>query len=209
LLNTIYLVRHGQNPANITKEFSYRRVDYSLTPTGIEQAQQTAAYFKHMPIDEIYASPLKRARETAEIIAQELKLPVTLMEQFREINVGSLEDQPPTAENWGFHDRMLQEWLTGNHEMRFPDGEDYVTLLARMRSGLEEITRGKSQRNIVIVGHIGIFTRTMPDICPDADIAQVLRVKSLNCSITEIELSTENGRVVGTLKSWASYAHLT
>ena len=37
-MNRIYLVRHGENTANLTKEFSHRRVDYSLTPKGILQA---------------------------------------------------------------------------------------------------------------------------------------------------------------------------
>ena len=44
--NTIYLVRHGENTANITKEFSYKLVDYSLTAKGVQQAEQTAEYFK-------------------------------------------------------------------------------------------------------------------------------------------------------------------
>jgi probable phosphoglycerate mutase len=34
-MNTIYLVRHGENPANLTKEFSCRHVDYPLTEKGI------------------------------------------------------------------------------------------------------------------------------------------------------------------------------
>ncbi len=208
LTNTIYLVRHGENPANITREFSYKLVDYSLTPRGIQQAQQTAAYFKAKNIHEVYASPLKRARETAEIIAQELKLPVTLMEQFREINVGLLEQQPPTDENWGLHDRILQDWIAGKHETLFVGGEDYITLLARMRAGLQEITRAKKDRNIVVVGHIGIFTRTIGDICSNVDQEQLTNTKSPNCSITEIELATDDERVIGTLKCWASCAHL-
>src|SRR5258707_14895533 len=98
--NTLYLVRHGENPANITKEFSYKLVDYSLTPKGVLQAEQTAAFFQSIPLDAAYASPLKRARETAEIIARPQGLPVTLLEEFREVNVGKLELKPPTEENW-------------------------------------------------------------------------------------------------------------
>jgi len=59
--NRLYLVRHGENLANLTKEFSYRQVDYSLTPKRVLQAQQTAACFTDKNIHEIYASPLKRA----------------------------------------------------------------------------------------------------------------------------------------------------
>lgn len=41
IMNIIYLVRHGENKANLTKEFSYKKVDYPLTPKGVIQAQQT------------------------------------------------------------------------------------------------------------------------------------------------------------------------
>ena len=71
-MHTIYWVRHGENKANITKEFSYKYVDYSLTPKGIQQAQQTARFFRNKNIQTIYTSPLKRAVETAEIIARAL-----------------------------------------------------------------------------------------------------------------------------------------
>ncbi|MCB0162068.1 MAG: histidine phosphatase family protein, partial [Caldilineaceae bacterium] len=84
--HNFYLVRHGENPANLTKEFSYRDVDYSLTPKGVLQAQQTAAYFRNVPVDAVVASPLKRTRETAAIIADALGLPVEVMEDFREVN---------------------------------------------------------------------------------------------------------------------------
>jgi broad specificity phosphatase PhoE len=208
LTNTIYLVRHGENLANITREFSHKLVDYSLTPKGIQQAQQTATYFKDKNIHELYTSPLKRARETADIIAQELKLPVTVIEQFREINVGQLERQPPTDENWELHNAILRDWIAGRHETTFVGGEDYVTLLARMRTGLQEVTRDKHQRNIVVVGHVGIFMRTLRDICSNLSLEQVMSTKSPNCSITEIELATDDGQMRGTLKHLAYCAHL-
>src|SRR5450432_900586 len=152
-MNTIYLVRHAENVANLTKEFSHKLVDYSLTAKGILQAQQTAEYFRDKYIDEIYSSPLKRARETAAIIAEEDHLPVTIVEQFREVNVGSLEGRPPNAENWALHERILQDWKTGKHETTFPDGENYTQLLARMRSGLREISANKHNQRIVVVAH--------------------------------------------------------
>ena len=76
-MTRVYLVRHGENPANLLKQFSHRLVDYSLTPKGIAQAEQTAAFFLDKRIDAIYSSPLKRARKTAEIIGAALGLPVT------------------------------------------------------------------------------------------------------------------------------------
>ena len=64
-MNRLFLVRHGENVANLTKEFSYRLVDRSLTDKGVEQARQTAVYFQDKSIHAVYTSPLKRAAETA------------------------------------------------------------------------------------------------------------------------------------------------
>jgi broad specificity phosphatase PhoE len=205
-MNTIYLVRHAENTANLTKEFSHRLVDYSLTAKGIIQAQQTAVYFSDKPIAEIYSSPLKRARETADIIAQELHLPVGIVEQFREVNVGSLEERPPDAENWALHERILRDWKEGRHESTFPAGENYTMLLARMRSGLREISANKS--NCIVVAHGGIITATIADLCPAVDIEQLLRIENHNCSITEIELSIDGEHMEAALKRWAFYEHL-
>ena len=126
--NTLYMVRHGENPANITKEFSYRHIDYSLTAKGVLQAEQTAAFFQSIPLDAIYASPLKRASETAEIIARTHNLPVTLLEEFREVNVGDMEQRPPTEENWREHDRIMGQWFKGNLTVAFPGGENFLEL---------------------------------------------------------------------------------
>ncbi len=207
-MNTIYLVRHAENTANLTKEFSHRLVDYSLTAKGIVQAEQTAVYFKDKPIDEIYSSPLKRARETADIIAQELHLPAGIVEQFREVNVGSLEGRPPDAENWALHERILQDWQEGRHKSTFPAGENYTMLLARMRSGLREISAHKKNQHIIVVAHGGIITATIADLCSNVDIEQLLHVENHNCSITEIELSINGEHMEATLKRWASYEHL-
>ncbi len=39
--HTLYVVRHGENPANLNREFSYKLIDYSLTPKGFRQAEDT------------------------------------------------------------------------------------------------------------------------------------------------------------------------
>src|SRR5512142_223625 len=122
-MNRLYLVRHGENPANLTKEFSYRRVDYGLTPKGSLQAKQTAELFKRQAIHAVYSSPLKRAAETAGIIAGELGLRVEIVEDLREVNVGDLEGQPVTPELWAHHDSIIADWLGGKPETRFPSGE--------------------------------------------------------------------------------------
>ena len=204
----LYLVRHGENQANLSKEFSYRRVDYPLTPKGVLQAQQTAEYFADKDIHAIYSSPLKRAVETAEIIGARLRLGVTILENLREINVGDLEGQPPTAESWALFGEVVKDWLSGHPERAFPGGEDYHTLCQRMRAALEEISAGRDGDNIVVVGHGGIFTLSLPDLCPGIDLGWVSSARSANCSVSEFLLERREGRIVGQLVTWASHAHL-
>jgi probable phosphoglycerate mutase len=208
-MNRIYLVRHGENTANLTKEFSHRLVDYSLTPKGIVQAQQTAEFFKDKQIDAIYTSPLKRSFETAAIIGQALGLEPVVVEEFHEVNVGLMETWAPSAESWAEHDRIVRAWFGGQPELAFPEGEDYHGLVRRMRAGLDIALDGCEDNNMVIVGHGGIFTFTITDLCPEADLGALIRAPSHNCSITEIQLDRVHGRLQGVLRSWAASGHLS
>jgi broad specificity phosphatase PhoE len=71
-LNLFYrkleLIRHGENKANITREFSCKTVDYPLTEKGKIQAKQTAEALANLKMDKIVSSPLLRAKQTAEAI---------------------------------------------------------------------------------------------------------------------------------------------
>lgn len=208
--NTLYLVRHGENLANLTKEFSYKLVDYSLTPKGVLQAEQTAEFFKTVPLDAIYSSPLKRARETAEIIARPQGQPVTLLEAFRELNVGDLELMPPTEANWKLHDQVVNEWMKGNLEAAFPGGENFLEIIERARRGLLEVTRGRERQHILIAAHGGILTAIVNRYCLGANNRQKRTGAGMhNCAITEIELTTGSDVVAGTLRAWSSVTHLS
>ena len=206
--NKLYLVRHGENPANITKEISCRHIDYPLTSKGRQQAEQTAAFFQDMEIDEVYASSLKRARQTAEIIASPLGLDVTLMENFRELDVGDLEMNEDLEESWRIHFEIIRQWMSGNLEARFPGGENYYMARDRMRAGVERILDGKDGCNIIVVGHGGIFTTTAVDLCPDIDFEILKKVETHNCAISDMDMQLVDGRWVGTLVRWADFSHL-
>jgi broad specificity phosphatase PhoE len=206
--NRLYLVRHGENAANLTKEFSYRQVDYSLTAKGVLQAQQTAAYFIDKHIHEIYTSPLKRAVETAEILARTLHMPVVILEHFREVNVGALEGQPVRAEHWELYHRIFEGWFVGKSATTFPGGESYDTLWDRMRTGLQRVLAQKVGHNVIIVGHGGIFTATLKDVCPGIDVEWLRHRPNHNGSITEIMIGWRDGAMEGELVHWASAAHL-
>lgn len=220
VMNTLYLVRHGENLANINHEFSYRKVDYWLTERGVQQAEQTAAYFAALTggptgrrIDAIYSSPLKRAAQTARIIGAATGHDVAIIEEFREINCGDFDGAPPTDALWEQHDDILRSWRNGDLHVRFPGGEDYHTLLARVRSGLSQAVAGRDGHHVVIVAHGGIVGASLKDVCPEVDHSITWTVPNRNCAITEIELHTDGvgagiERARGILKRWAACDHL-
>ena len=208
--STLYVVRHGENPANINREFSYRLVYYSLTPKGVRQAEETAAYLRDKGIGEIYSSPLKRAVETAEIIAAPLGLSITLVEEFRENNVGVLEQQPPTDENWALHDKIIEDWYAGRHDTMFPEGEDFHTLLRRVRHGITEILRNggvtQRERRILIVAHGGIMNGMARGLVRNAE----LHTGHLpNCAISEFGARLAGDDLDLRLRDWAFCRHLS
>jgi probable phosphoglycerate mutase len=207
-MNRLYFVRHGENRANLTREFSHRMVDYSLTPKGRLQAEQAAAYFAARKINEVYASPLKRARETAEIIAAAHGLQVILLEELREINIGALEGRPPTDADWVLYNQIVAEWLEGRGEAAFPGGEDYTALWNRTRAALRQMFEGKSGREVVLVGHGGMLVATLKDICRNVTVDWLHDADSHNCAITDIRIEVKDGQINGELVTWAAHDHL-
>jgi probable phosphoglycerate mutase len=89
---TAWYIRHGHNPANQARQLSHKVIDYPLTDLGVAQATALAAQLAARPGPAaIYASPLRRAAQTAEIIAARTGSDVAIIEGLRELDVGDLD----------------------------------------------------------------------------------------------------------------------
>ena len=207
-MNRVFLVRHGENPANLTREFSCRKVNYPLTDRGRLQAKQTAEWFSRVKLDEVWSSPLRRALETADQIVRFHPFSVRLLEDLREMDVGDLEGLEPREAAWELYRGVMRQWFGGHPEVPFPGGENRKSLVARFRRGLDVATQGKNGKTVLIVGHGGIFTHGVAELCGVPDQKAFLARENFNCSISELEVHRDPGlRFV--LKSWASVAHLS
>lgn len=208
-VNRLLLVRHGENRANLTKEFSHRTVDYSLTEKGVLQARQTAERLAPVTLDGLWSSPLKRAFETASEVARHHRHPVQVLEDLREMNVGRLEGMEPLDAAWGHYSEVMREWLGGNPEFRFPGGESRTELCSRFRRALEAITHNRDQQTLLIVGHGGIFYHGIVEVCRIEDEKAFFARESYNCSITTVDAVEEGGSQRFVLVDWASIDHLS
>lgn len=204
----ILLVRHGQNLANVTREFSYKLVDYSLTELGREQAEYTGVYLATLDVDVVVSSPLKRAIETAEALTRRTGQPIHVIEGFREVNPGIFESQPPTDENWRTYDSVMESWLHGNTSRGMPGGEDYHTLERRVRSALDEATAIPGGPTRVITAHGGTIFAAVKVLAPDADIIGMWAGGIPNCSITELTVERRGGRLFGEVVRFGDNAHI-
>jgi probable phosphoglycerate mutase len=88
-----YYLPHGETESNPSR-LNAGSLDVHLTDLGRQQARAAAAALADVPITGVYSSPLRRARETAQPVAEALKLPVTVIEEIAERNWGELEGRP-------------------------------------------------------------------------------------------------------------------
>ena len=86
----IYLIRHGETDYNKARRIQ-GRCDIELNDYGRELAYLTAEGLKEVPFDVIFTSPLKRAKETAQIMKGERDIPIIEDERIQEISFGEYE----------------------------------------------------------------------------------------------------------------------
>ena len=208
-MNRIYFVRHGEGVDNVERKFSCRKTDRPLTERGRLQAREAGEYLAGKNIHAIYCSTMKRSHETAQIISARLGLEPVVLEEFREVDVGELDGRDFSPEGWKTYHQVVGEWFAGNHQAAFPGGEDYVTAWERTRRGLEGMLAGRTAQTLVLVGHSGIFTATLRELCPDLDVDWLKNAEYYNCTITELEVESAGGKLQGRLIDWANYSHLS
>jgi broad specificity phosphatase PhoE len=149
---TFWFLRHGETDWNIDS-LAQGNVDIPLNQTGLAQARTSAGKLRNRGIRTIVSSPLSRARDTANIVAEALGLPVEFDEGLREVAFGVNEGKP-IAEQW------FLDWLNG---VATPEGaESFASLRAR---AAEAINRAVAKTApVLVVAHGGFFRALRADM---------------------------------------------
>ena len=150
-MTTLLLVRHGQTDWNLEHRW---QGDPPLNDSGRDQARSLAQLISREPLDGLYSSDLGRARETAEIIAEQLGMHVQLDLRLREIDVGEwagltspeLEQRYPNG---------FQRHLDGG--TGWEQGESYEAMVARVTAALRVIAAKHPDGHVLVVAHAGVL----------------------------------------------------
>lgn len=147
----LYLVRHGESAWNVQHLYTGQQ-DVPLSELGVLQAERVAEKFAALELNAIYASPLKRAHDTAKPTARRKNLPVRLDARLAEIHHGAWEGNPAAVIREQYADEY-HAWRTQPHRMTMPDGESLADVSARVQNFLQNLLAEHHDGNILIVTH--------------------------------------------------------
>jgi phosphoserine phosphatase len=186
-MTRILLVRHGHVEGMSPERFRGRR-DVELSDLGTRQAQATAEGIaaRWQPAS-IYSSPLRRCRQTAAAIGAACGgLPATVLDDLIDVQYGDWE--------WHTHEEVRAQWpelfecwFAAPQLVRFPQGESFQDLLARMANVLRLVRERHHDETVVVVGHSS-GNRALILQALDQPLSAYWRLAQDACSVSDIEL---------------------
>jgi probable phosphoglycerate mutase len=152
-MGRLILVRHGESAGNRDRIFAVDPHALPLTELGYQQAAAAARLIeKRFNAELVVTSPYVRARETARIIAEHLRLPLSIEPQLYEREVGAHRGRP-------YDSLALAEDYDAAAPWRFTPagGESYLDVQRRVAPILDRLAREHPRRDVVMVSHGGVM----------------------------------------------------
>ena len=209
-----YLVRHGQTDWNRAGKIQ-GTTDIPLNETGRQQAEQLATVLKERSgypaktrIDAVYASPLARAFQTAEILAKEEKLPLRRLTGLRERDFGYWEGKSWQLVEAEYPDEF-HLWREQPMVGIPSGGESRKSCEARSERAIRQILE-ETAGDAVIVAHGGILVFLMNYLLRFHREPQEIIVANASLSVVSYDRSTGMGKLLalnetGTLEQKKSF----
>lgn len=183
----IYLVRHGSTEWN-ERQLWQGVVDTELSEKGRMQAKAIAWFLKGKEISKIFSSPMRRAFETARIIAQEIGYKWDIVTDFRlrecEIRLWNGKNFEQVLSD---HHDAFNEWRT-NLFSNVEGAESLGSVQERMYNFLQEIVVHYPNENVIIVSHaiaLRMLIAKVLGLMPPAHLNFGLDNASLSCLVAK------------------------
>jgi ribonuclease H / adenosylcobalamin/alpha-ribazole phosphatase len=148
---TALLLRHGQTEMSVQGRFAGRG-DIPLTPAGTRQASAAAARLADRGVDLVVSSPLRRARHTAQAVAEAAGAPLAVDDDLAETDFGAWEGLTFAAvmDRWPAE---LTAWQ-GDANLAPPGGESFAQVASRVNGALDRLLASHRGQTIVVVSHV-------------------------------------------------------
>lgn len=200
----LYLIRHGEAYSNVESVIGGAQGDRGLTERGIAQAEALARRLAtgEIAADALYASTLPRARMTAELVAEALRLPISWDDDLQELRPGEADGLTVSAARERFE--SFQRFLREPFTPLAPGGESWGSFQMRVSAALERLILRHQGQTIVVVSHGGVIETSflyLLDLGPHMRMRTAFHVR--NTAITHWRhIDTFDGR-----QEWQLVAH--
>jgi len=177
-------VRHGETEWVRERRFAGSR-DIPLTETGRDQCAAVARALAGTAVAAVYASPLERARASAEVIAKPHGLAVRIVPAFSEMSFGSWEGLT-RDEVLARYPEAWDRWRSAPHLLELAGGETVPAVAARVTAGIEALQAAHDSQTIVLVSH-GVVARVIVLGALGLGLDRLWTLDAAPAGITEIE----------------------
>lgn len=184
----LYLIRHGESEWNRLQRYSGQQ-DVSLSSLGELQAERIAERLAETPLDAIYASPLRRARDTANAIGLLKRMAVSIEPELAELQHGLWEGLTECEVREKFSHEH-ERWLNAPHTLAMPEGESLAEVARRVRGVMARITGSPEREQIAIVSHDAVLRVMLLDAL-GLSLEHFQKWRIENASLTVLETMEE------------------
>ncbi|HEU4605439.1 MAG TPA: histidine phosphatase family protein [Nitrososphaera sp.] len=167
----VIFMRHGQADNNVSRTLVGRHIESHLTSQGRQQVADAAKQLKTIPIDKVYASPVIRAMETAQIVCETLGMDYEVDERLYEIELGKLVGMNYEEVTTKYGDLFLRFYAEHDPVLDSFGVEPFAAVKQRVKSLLDHALEKHEDSNVLMVTHldpIKAALSTMLDLKPEA-----------------------------------------
>lgn len=189
MLTEIIIVRHGSTEWNEKERFR-GLADLSLSQLGIRQAEATSARLADLPVKKIYASPLRRAMQTAAIIGRPHNIQPTSLDGIIDIDFGKFQGLSFNKAEAAYPD-IFHEWMDNPHLVTLPEGENLAQVRERSSSALNEIIDGLKGETVIFVSHKVVISMLVCHYLGMKD-SQFRQIEMDTCAINTFNKQSDN-----------------
>lgn len=184
----LYCVRHGESTYNAEGRVQGQS-DVPLSPLGVRQGAAVAEALREKGVEAVFTSPLRRAYQTAELVAAAARCPLFVEDDLKEIHAGIFQDKLRRDLEAAQPDEY-RRWIGGDLDYVIPGGESRRQLAERGAAALRRIAAAPYQ-TVAVIAHGRMFVVSFAALMPYE--AQRIPAALQNGSITTLKADAATG----------------